>query len=56
MTREVDASLNFRHDEKRGPRSEKDGLESLRGESKGESTIKGGDAPLIISERKKLKT
>ncbi len=43
MTREVDASLNFRHDKKRNPRSERDGLESLRGEGKGEgeSTIRG---------------
>ena len=32
MTREVDASLNFRHDKKRSPRSERDGLESLRRE------------------------
>ncbi|MDD3699926.1 MAG: hypothetical protein PHI00_09315, partial [Atribacterota bacterium] len=34
MTREVDASLNFRHDKKRNPRSERDGLESLRGEER----------------------
>ena len=38
------------------PRSERDGLESLRGESEGESIIKGAMPPLIISEREKLKT
>jgi len=56
MTGEVDASLNFRHDKKTSPRSERDGLESLRGESEGESIIKGAAPPLIISEREKLKT
>jgi len=35
MTDDVDASLNFRHDEKRSPRSERDGLESFRGELAG---------------------
>jgi len=55
MTGEVDASLNFRHDKKRSPRSEKDGLESLRGGGESESIIRGR-RPLIISEREKLKT
>ena len=36
MTDDADASLNFRHDEKTSPRSERDGLESLRGEGEGE--------------------
>ena len=31
--KKMDASLNFRHDKKRSPRRERDGLESLRGES-----------------------
>ncbi len=50
------ALLDFRHDKKTSPRSERDGLESLRGESEGESIIKGAAPPLIISEREKLKT
>ena len=32
VLKNMDASLNFRHDKKRSPRSERDGLESLRGE------------------------
>ena len=57
MTDDVDASLNFRHDKKRNPRSERDGLESLRGEGKGEdeSTIKGGSIP-FYSPPEKTKT
>ncbi len=38
-------SLNFGHGEKRGPQSERDGLESLR-EREGESIIKGAAPPL----------
>jgi len=44
---------NFRHDKKRSLRSERDGLESLRGEGKGESTI-GGRHP-FINPRKRRK-
>ena len=51
----MDASLNFRHDEKTSPRSEKDGLESLRGESKGESTIKGAAPPPYNLRKRKIK-
>jgi len=54
MTDDADASLNSRHDKKRSPRSEMDGLESLRGEGKGEgeSTIRGL-TPLITPEKTK---
>jgi len=53
VLKNMDASLNFRHDKKRSPRSERDGLESLRGDSEGESAIKG--SPPLYSPPEKAK-
>ena len=55
MTDDADASLNFRHDKKRSPRSERDGLESLRGEGKVRVDNKGALPPYNPRKRQKNK-
>ena len=55
MTDDADASLNSRHDKKRSPRSEMDGLESLRGEGKVRVDNKGALPPYNPRKRRKHK-
>ena len=55
MTDDADASLNFRHDEKRNPPGERDGLESLRGEGKARVDNKGALPPYNPRKRQKNK-
>jgi len=55
MTDDADASLNFRHDEKRNLRSERDGLESLRGEGEVRVDNKGALPPYNPRKRQKNK-